>query len=182
MLKRQTFQEHLFFIDLDDTLVSTSLANSLAYRQAVLEVLGVELPIRKERITAKTIEQLIGKSSNNFNYIVNRKKELYSSFLEQTFINEKLLQFLIKVKATCPIYLVTQSEKERALETLKFHHLFSIFTACFYCKNINNKYQHTISKLKVNPQKIFIFEDDKIEITKALSLGIPQKNIFLITQ
>lgn len=180
MLKQQIIKEHLIFVDLDGTLVATDKANNLAYQQAVSEVLGSSLSTDSERITAEKIEELLGERNEIFNRVIQRKKILYPNFLSQTWVNKPLLQYLKKAILVYPIYLITNSEKNRANETLVFHSVLAMFTDIFYCKSIENKYQYVIEQLDVNPHNILVFENDMNEINKAISVNILQNNIYHI--
>lgn len=180
MLKQELIKESIIFVDLDGTLVATDKANNFAYRQAILEILDIDIGISDLRVTAEIAEQLLGGYSEKVAQIIQRKKRLYPMFLSQTSVNQKLLRFLQKSTLTHPIYLVTSSEEKRAKETLYFHHLYPLFTHVFYCKTIKNKYLYATQKLRVNPQNILIFEDDINEIDKAISVNIPKNNIYHI--
>lgn len=180
MLKQQIIKKNLIFVDLDGTLVATDKANNLAYQQAVSEILGSSLSTDSERITAEKIEELLGERNEIFNRVIQRKKILYPKFLSSTWVNKTLLQYLKKAMLICPIYLVTNSEKNRVKETIAFHHLLAMFTDIFYCKGIENKYHYAIKQLSANPHNVLVFENDRHEIKKAILVNILQNNIYHI--
>ncbi len=168
-----------FFVDLDGTLVHTDKANSLAYQQAVLSVVGMHINI-DGRITGKILKRLLNCDNETFKKIVWKKKLLYPKFLHHTVVNQNLLHFLFTMKANYPIYLVTRSEEKRAKETIMFHHLRSVFTDTFYCKQTSNKWRYAMSLLNVSPEQVIIFDDNEIEIQNAISEKIPSDNIYHI--
>ena len=90
----------------------------------------------------------------------------------------KILEIVSKTNMTI---LATQSEKQRAIDTLQYHDLHAKFTHSVFREDLQeeqqNKYAHVVQKYNLNPQDIFVFEDNEIEIANALTAGIPQKNI-----
>ncbi len=176
----QLSKQSIILVDLDGTLIATDTANSLSYQKAISNCIRLNIPEITERITSEYIRQCFGINDDSMNTIIEYKRGIYPQFLSETLVNQELLIFLQQAKLICPIYLVTNGEKNRVKETLHYHKLLSFFSNIFYCKNVANKYQYVIDILSISPVRLIIFENEEIEIKKAGSIGIPKKNIFQI--
>lgn len=167
------------FVDLDGTLVFTDKANKLAYQYAFKQVTGEDYQSPKTRITR---DDFIGVLDPVLlEQVIKLKSQIYKDLLNETQVNNQVLEVISRHQASCLIYLITASKQERADITIKHHDLDSLFQAKFYCPTIQNKYSHVLEQLAINEQAVFVFENDIIEVDKATMSGIPAGNICLLT-
>lgn len=172
------------FTDFDDTIIYTSYANFLAYKNAVHEILNIDIAFIDERFTHNTLSQL-EKDNNIINKIINLKNHYYSQYLQYTYTNDLLLNILKNLNNK--IILVTNGNKKRVENTLKYHNIHTLFHEQFYIKPSNqsfSKYFEVFNQLNENNikmEEIFIFENSELEILKALNCGFKMDNILKIS-
>lgn len=172
------------FTDFDDTIIYTSYANFLAYKNAVHEILNIDIAFIDERFTHNTLSQL-EKDNNIINKIINLKNHYYSQYLQYTYTNDLLLNILKNLNNK--IILVTNGNKKRVENTLKYHNIHTLFHEQFYIKPSSqslSKYLEVFNQLNENNikmEEIFIFENSELEILKALNCGFKMDNILKIS-
>lgn len=172
--------ESVFIFDMDGTLVNSDIANFNAYSEALSPTINLAQRYIAGRITRASLSEL-GVSRTMQCSIVSKKREVYSKYLKDTIKMPLACKILEIVSKTNMTILATQSEKQRAIDTLHYHNLLANFTHSVFREDLQeeqqNKYAHVVQKYNLNPQDIFVLEDNEIEITNALTAGIPQKNI-----
>lgn len=169
-------------VDLDGTLVDTDVANSLAYLQAIKEILGV-IPYSLERLKNKRItkDTLVSVNISKIDEIILRKTTTYQNYLDKTILNQDLAAIIkLIAQSNSKIYLVTSSMQRRAIETLNHHNMEMYFSQVFCQKT--QKYKYAINQLMTPVSDIFVFEDNLEEIISCLNLGIPRENIYHISK
>lgn len=172
------------FTDFDDTIIYTSYANFLAYKNAVHEILNIDIAFIDERFTHNTLSQL-EKDNNIINKIINLKNHYYSQYLQYTYTNDLLLNIL--KNHNNKIIVVTNGNKNRIENTLKYHNLQNQFHKRFYITSSSqslSKYLEVFNQLNENNikmEEIFIFENSELEILKALNCGFKMDNILKIS-
>ena len=172
--------ESVFIFDMDGTLVNSDITNFKAYQEALLPTIDLAHKNIAGRITRASLSEL-GVPRNKQNAIVEKKREVYTKYLNDTIkmpLACRLLDIVAKEHITI---LATRSEKQRAIDTLSHHQLDSKFTHAVYGEDIpegyTNKYSYIIQKYELNPENIFVFEDNEKEIAGAISAGISSTNI-----
>lgn len=172
--------ESVFIFDMDGTLVNSDIANFNAYSEALSPTINLAQRYIAGRITRASLSEL-GVSRTMQCSIVSKKREVYSKYLKDTIKMPLACKILEIVSKTNMTILATQSEKQRAIDTLQYHDLHAKFTHSVFHEDLQeeqqNKYAHVVQKYNLNPQDVFVFEDNEIEIANALTAGIPQKNI-----
>lgn len=172
--------ESVFIFDMDGTLVNSDIANFNAYSEALSPTINLAQRYIAGRITRASLSEL-GVSRNMQESVISQKREIYNKYLKDTIKMPLACKILEIVSKTNMTILATQSEKQRAIDTLQYHNLHAKFTYSVFREDLQeeqqNKYAHVVQKYNLNPQDIFVFEDNEIEITNALTAGIPQKNI-----
>lgn len=172
------------FTDFDDTIIYTSYANFLAYKNAVHEILNIDIAFIDERFTHNTLSQL-EKDNNIIDKIINLKNHCYSKYLQYTYPNNNLLDIL--KNHNNKIIVVTNGNKNRIENTLKYHNLQNQFHKRFYITPSSqslSKYLEVFNQLNENNikmEEIFIFENSELEILKALNCGFKMDNILKIS-
>ena len=172
--------ESIFIFDMDGTLVNSDIANFNAYSEALSPTINLAQRYIACRITRASLSEL-GVSRNMQESVISQKREIYNKYLKDTIKMPLACKILEIVSKTNMTILATQSEKQRAIDTLQYHNLHAKFTYSVFREDLQeeqqNKYAHVVQKYNLNPQNIFVFEDNEIEIANALTAGIPQKNI-----
>lgn len=166
--------------DLDGTLIDTDQANNLAYRKAIDSYMPyMEVPVVK-RITKEVIDKYC--TNEVLAEKIQKEKIGYNSqFLDYTYLNKELINFLISNKNTTKVCLVTKASPERVIQLLDHHNCAKLFDRIFFCKHIDNKYQHALNEINICSKKVLVFEDDLNEVFHANEAGIPDKNITKIS-
>lgn len=172
--------ESIFIFDMDGTLVNSDIANFNAYSEALSPTINLAQRYIAGRITRASLSEL-GVSRNMQESVISQKREIYNKYLKDTIKMPLACKILEIVSKTNMTILATQSEKQKAIDTLHYHNLLAKFTHSVFREDLQeeqqNKYAHVVQKYNLNPQDIFVFEDNEIEIANALTAGIPQKNI-----
>jgi FMN phosphatase YigB (HAD superfamily) len=174
----------ILLFDLDGTLIDTDKANFLAYKSAIFKITNIEIEdIYKERINRTLLKDiLIDTSDELISKIVLFKEKIYSEYLSHTTLIIENYRLLLKHSNTNKIYLVTNCRKNRALQLLDYHNIISYFTDfIFRDENIENKYlnkyETATRQLDLNKKDILIYENEIVEIEKAIKIGIKQTQI-----
>ncbi|MEG0927518.1 HAD hydrolase-like protein [Chryseobacterium sp.] len=174
----------VIFFDLDGTLVDTDTANFLAYKAAIFEIVNIKIEdIYEERINRTLLKKILTNTSEELiSEIVLHKEKKYSEYLSYTNLINKNHSQLVKYSNTNKIYLVTNCRKGRAIQLLEYHQITNYFTDFIFREEVNlnnyiNKYSLAIQKLDINKNHVLIFENEIIEINKALKIGINKNQI-----
>lgn len=146
-----------------------------------------------------------------FDIISKAKNKVYSDFLFSTEINKSFLEFLwgfidkhIDYKEArsrtsinddwvfehdsafaCYKIIVTNANKSRAYELLKYHGLIDEFDYIIFCNGIDNKYEFAFDRLeeltkdKLLFENIFIF-DDETQLDNARRFGFLEDNLIIV--
>lgn len=178
-------KDNYIFVDFDDTIIYTSYANFLAYKKAIHKILNIDITFIDERFTHNNLFQL-EKDKNIINEIIHLKNYYYTKHLQYTYSNTNLLDIL-KNHNNNKIILVTNGNKNRIENTLKYHNLQNQFHKRFYINpssQSSSKYLEVFNQLNKNNikmEEIFIFENSELEILKALNCGFKMDNILKIS-
>ena len=176
----------VLIFDLDGTLIDTNYANYLSYKKAVHEVLKFNFDFnynRHMRFTRNTLKSMIHNlSDSQYSKIIQLKKHIYSTYISKTKLNHSIVNVLKKYSDTKQCILATNSERERAIATLKHHGLASQFHHKYYSngdtfRENSNKFEHILLDLKLSASSIIVFEDEQVEVNNAIYAGIPSSNI-----
>jgi len=174
-------EKTVIFFDMDETLISTNYANYLSYKSAINDIIGY-IPIEtNNRFTRKRLKEIIPNISNKqYNAIIKRKNLLYKDYISETKIIQPIVDILNRYTTTHKTILVTNSRKERALQTLEYHNLTNKFDQFIFKDSNtdnssykNNKYLKAISNINISSNKFIIaFDNEEIEIKNAQKAGI----------
>lgn len=114
---------------------------------------------------------------DNLIFHVKKLKDLYyKDFIFLTKTNEYIKNILIKFFRTNKTILITNANKNRVRELLHYHSLSCYFSHIFVNKT-HNKFSNLLNFYDLNPNNIILFENEKIEIQKAISVGVLAENI-----
>jgi len=178
---------HLLVFDLDGTLVNTDMVNYLAYKDAIQQIIGLDLAIahnKYERFTREKLFSIVGNLTDiQYKKIIKMKNEVYQKYLSKSKVNTFMLDVIQQFINTNKIILATNSRKNRAEMVLQYHGLTNIFDYLFFKEEYNqkSKFLHVINYFGVSASLIFVFENDNDEVRKAIESGIPDGNIIKVT-
>lgn len=177
-------KSNILLFDLDGTLIDTNLANFLAYKEACYKILGIHLSFSPRRFNLIFLEHILKSEKLDIKYeilvkIKSLKDEIYNNFMDQTVVNKNLKQIIIDFYKTNRIFLITNANRNRVFQLLKYHSLNSYFFEIFINSSLN-KYQNIIKIYNLNPKDLVVFENEEKEIHNALDVGIPFKNIIKV--
>lgn len=178
----------LLVFDLDGTVVNTDMANYLAYKEAIQQVIGLDLPIANSNDERFTREKLFSIFDNltdqQYKNIIEMKNDIYQKYLPMSKVNASVIGVIEKHINTNKIILATSSRKNRAEMVLQHHGLTNIFDYIFFKEDYSqkNKFLHVVNYFGVSANSIFVFENDNDEIRNAIASGIPDGNIVKVTK
>lgn len=185
-LNQRIKRSDVLFFDFDGTLVHTDYANFLSYSKAIQQVIQSDIEITykpNERFNRSVLKRILPTLPEaEYQKIVQLKETYYKEHLPETKLNTLLVDILIPYSKTNKTILVTNCREERATMTLNHYDLLDKFDHTFYrqiSENENkiNKYENALSFLKMAPNSVLIFENEKSEISDAILAGIPYENI-----
>ena len=169
----------VLLFDMDGTLIHTDNANNIAYKLAIRDVLG-EVPddlfnnvYRIRQVDVKNAIKNI--SEEQFNQIVTYKKEYYIKNISATYLIDNVVDLLKLHNRTHKCILVSDACRDRVMQTLEYFNLKNKFYAIITkedCSDDEDKFASAIRKFKLNPDEIWVFEDEQENIDKALELNI----------
>lgn len=179
----------ILIFDLDGTLVDTDIANLLSYKDAIQQIMKIDINLSlysNQRFTREILKNAVPRVSNiQYNEIIELKNNLFDKYLNETKLNSITFKVLQKYSGINTIVLSTNSHKKRAIKVLNFHNIFDKFNYRFYSDDIKSKqemskFEYVIKQIKTLAKNMIIFENEKLEINIALSLGILPENIVSI--
>ena len=130
---------HVFIFDMDGTLVNTDIANRMAYQQAAKNVCQCSLFNVVGRMTRDSL-RYSRLSPEEETLVVEEKQRIYPKYLDKTLLLPagKLLKDLHD--EGCTTILATKANKQRALQTLQYHHLDNCFTHQYFQEDFQRGY------------------------------------------
>lgn len=187
VFKQKINSTSILVFDLDGTLVNSDHANFLSYKEAIWQILRLDLNSLydpSERFTRKMLKTIIPTlNSNDYEKIIDLKNNLYEKYLHHTTQNDFIIEMLRKYSKTNKTILLTNSHQERAIKILEYHELMDFFDYKFYKETKGaeiNKFHYVLTYLKISPESVIIFENEEIEVDMAMLSGIPSENIIHI--
>lgn len=172
----------LALFDLDGTLFNTTSVNFSAYEYALNEQ-GFSLDyeyFKKEcngRHFTEFIPKLVGDNKKLQDIIHERKKEVYSNFLDKATINFHLFNIAKSLKEEYYLAIVTTASVKNATEILNFFEVFTLFDLIITKEDVENfkpnpeGFLKAMEHFKVNPADTIIFEDSDVGIEAAMNTG-----------
>lgn len=176
--------------DLDGTLVDTNYANFLSYNRAIEEMKGYKIDIQfspTERFSRERLSEYIPQlTDTEYEKIIHLKSRYYKDFLPETRLNSKLADTLRIFSQNSEVILATTCRRKRTVETLQHHQLLHHFTSLMCREELlkggaSNKYKTALTVLGLNPNAVFLFENETSSLKEAIHAGVPRKNIIHIS-
>ena len=176
--------DDIVFFDMDGTLIDTDACNTKAYKAAIEVVLGgdfadlldiarIERKVLRERLSWISEEQLAD--------IIALKEKFYTQFIDEIRIIPSTMEILNRFGETHKVVLVTNARRGRTMQTLRHLHLENSFDAIVTKDDCNgtDKFTTAISILGLNPNKVWVFENEEVQAMTAVSAGININHIIL---
>ena len=117
---------NVFVFDMDNTLIKTDKANSLAYSKAISSVLGVNCNIENgKRFTRDELKELFPQlTQTQIDEIIDRKEKCFESYLSETELNNNLFSLLKRLhREGHHTILLTNCHSKRAISLCNFYNL-----------------------------------------------------------
>lgn len=172
----------LALFDLDGTLFNTNEVNYHAYSEALKEKgFDIDYTYYSNYCNGRHYKIFIPEIVNNdeeiVEYVHQRKKALYSSYLDKAKVNTHLFNIIESLKETYHIGLVTTASKKNTYDILGYYNKLELFDLILTSDDIKNPkpnpegYLKAIKYFNVKPDDTIIFEDSDVGIQAAKSTG-----------
>lgn len=176
--------DDIVFFDMDGTLIDTDACNTKAYKMAIASVLGESFAqlFDISRIERKVLrERLSWISEKQLADIIALKEKFYTQFIDEIRIIPSTMEILNRFGETHKVVLVTNARRGRTMQTLRHLHLENSFDAIVTKDDCNgtDKFTTAISILGLNPNKVWVFENEEVQAMTAVSAGININHIIL---
>lgn len=166
---------NVFVFDMDNTLIKTDKANSLAYSEAISSVLGVNCNIENsKRFTRDELKKLFPKlTQTQIDEIICRKEKCFESYLNETELNSNLFSILKSLhKEGHHTILLTNCRSSRAISLCNFYNLTKFFVQRFFFEDcLGNKYT-LLKYLGYDLQNVILYENEEASSSEAVTNGI----------
>ena len=117
------------------------------------------------RVAIKTLNNCLENSLSAVELlkIKEYKDQIYSKYLNLTKVNYLIYYLILELHKTNRIILLTNTNKNRADELVKFYDLQNYFSYIYY-NSSRNKYYNLINNLNLDPNNLIVYDDETIEI------------------
>lgn len=171
------------FFDLDGTLVETSQANYLAYKQA-LSSRGLHFTLEEYlSYPGQSSKMFLGQifshlSSFEIEEIQQAKTELYPQYFSYTKVTESLLSVLGKNSEDYVTAVVTTAKKISAIKILNYHGIMEKIDFIIAAEDVKlskpdpEAYILACEVAGVRPSEALAFEDSLVGIEAATKAGV----------
>lgn len=175
-------KNNLAIFDLDGTLFNTDNVNYLSYKQA-LEEQGFSLDYEYycKKCNGNHYTTFLPKITNRESFIIekihDRKKELYSTFLDSVKVNVHLFNIIEALKSTFNLAVVTTASRKNCEEILEYFDKRRLFDLVLTHEDVKNfkpdpeGFLIAMNKMNVLAENTIIFEDSDLGIEAARRSG-----------
>ncbi len=172
----------LALFDLDGTLYNTNDINYYAYNEALGEK-GYQLDYEfycsycNGRHYTVFLPGIVGNNQEVIKYVHDRKKELYSKYLDKVKVNHHLFNIIHAIKQDYNLAVVTTASKKNTYEILDYTGKREVFDLILTQEDITKAkpnpegFNKAINYFKANPEDTVIFEDAEVGIEAARKTG-----------
>lgn len=174
----------VLIFDMDGTIVNTDACNTKAYKEAIDIVLGLgvsqmfDIP-RIERALIQ--EKLSWVSEIQLNKIIHLKEMFYTQHIDEVATIPSTMEVLERFSSTNMIVLATNARRQRVMQTIQHLNLGKVFDAIITKDDctMSDKFITALSRLNLDPKKVWVFENEKREADKAVAAGININHVIL---
>ena len=180
---RDFSHQHTFAFDLDNTLVATDIANSLAYRDAINAVLNTTISWDYNcRFTRDNLLAMFpGMLQSQYERIIKTKNERFNAHMGETQINTNLAMVLSELHSSgCNTILLTNCHRERAMSICRHYGIAQYFTGTYFAEDkVDSKYEVLVRE-GYDLSSVVLFENETEGAQEAMSNGILTNNIIAV--
>lgn len=165
----------VFVFDMDNTLIKTDKANNLAYSEAISSVLGVNYNIGNgKRFTRNGLRELFPQLvQTQINEIIDRKENIFESYLDETELNNNLFSILKRLhQEGNHTILLTNCHFRRAISLCNFYNLTQYFVQCFFYEDCTGNKYAFLKSLGYDLQNVVLYENEEASSLEAVINGI----------
>ncbi len=171
----------LALFDLDGTLFNTNDVNYYSYSTALKEK-GYDIDYEyycnfcNGRHYTVFIPKIVS-DNEVIEYVHNRKKELYSNFLDKAIVNEHLFNIIKCIKKDYYCVVVTTASKKNTLDILRYYDKEKYFDLILTSDDIKKSkpdpegFLIAMEKYNIDGSNTIIFEDSEVGIEAARRAG-----------
>lgn len=173
--------KRLIIYDLDGTLVNTTDVNYNAYNEALKEI-GSTVSYEyfrdfcNGRHYSVFLPVILDNDNEKIEYVHQRKKELYSKYLNLAKPNAHLIKML-QLKEDYYFAIVTTASEKNTREMLEFLGIYEEFDLILTKENVKKAkpdpegFLKAMEFLGVTPENTIIYEDSDVGIEAAVNSG-----------
>ena len=174
---------NVFVFDMDNTLIKTDKANSLAYSEAISSVLGVNCNIENgKRFTRDELKELFPQlTQTQIDEIIDRKEKCFESYIYETELNNNLFSILKCLhREGHHTILLTNCHSGRAISLCNYYNLTRYFDRRFFYEDcLGNKYT-LLKSLGYDLQNVVLYENEEDSSLEAITNGIKLDKIIKV--
>ena len=178
---RDSSTQLTFVFDLDNTLVETDIANSLAYIDAIALVLGTTVSWDfSSRFTRERLSSMFpGLSDELYNRVIRAKNGCFQAHIAETTLNMNLVRILNCLHQNRNrTILLTNSHRGRALDICNHYGITQLFSEQYFAedKESGTKYDSLVRN-GYDLDAVVLFENEADCARQAVERGIAEINI-----
>lgn len=172
-----------FIFDLDGTLFETKEANFRAYKKAFHSV-GIELLSEHyDKLFGLRIDGLLREiapeiTEDEKKEIIRKKAIYYREFVQLVRPNRALINFMLSMRKSNKICLVTTASKINATFILEHFDIKEIFDVCIWGEDVKlgkpdpECYLTCLERCSIPSDECLVFEDSEVGIEAASKAGL----------
>ena len=170
-----------FVFDLDNTLVETDIANSLAYMDAIALVLGTSISWDLScRFTRDSLSSMFPELSDELrNKVIKAKNGSFRAHIGETTVNTNLVKILDGLhRSGNRTILLTNSHRARAIDVCDYYGITELFSEKYFAEDkVSGSKYEILVRNGYDLGTVVLFENEAEEARTAAASGIAMSNI-----
>lgn len=169
--------------DMDGTLIDTELANATAYCRSLSQYnIDISVHCFIEKYSGMAWRDFLPKINpsltiHQMSDIATKKKNIYKELVQETKLNQNVIELVKELKHSKLIALVTTASRDATMLLLDYHKLDSLFDLIVTGDDIKHPkpspepYLTAAKGLNIDIKDCVILEDSEIGLSSARSSG-----------